>query len=49
MIENFTQPPQCMPDECKIENDTIQAYRNFYKAHKKEFATWKNQVPEWFN
>tara|TARA_R100001015_G_C4599814_1_gene154820 strand:- start:7 stop:474 length:468 start_codon:yes stop_codon:yes gene_type:complete len=45
----FNMPPQCMPDECKQEFDTIQAYRKFYKAHKREFATWKNQVPAWFN
>ena len=44
----FQEPPQCMPDECKRE-DTITAYRSFYRAHKREFATWKNQVPEWFN
>ena len=44
----FNMPPQCMPDECKQEFDTIQAYREFYKAHKKEFATWKNEVPSWF-
>tara|TARA_R100000951_G_scaffold109454_1_gene106587 strand:- start:88 stop:645 length:558 start_codon:yes stop_codon:yes gene_type:complete len=51
----FQLPPQCMPDECKIVgtndpvNNTIQAYREFYKAHKREFATWKNEVPPWFN
>jgi len=44
----FQEPPQCMPDECKRE-DTLTAYRNFYRAHKREFATWKNQVPDWFN
>ena len=44
----FQEPPQCMPDECKNENDTIEAYRNFYKAHKREFATWKNGTPTWF-
>jgi len=43
----FTPPPQCMPDECK-KNDTVQAYRDFYMAHKREFATWKTQVPSWF-
>ena len=43
----FTPPPQCMPDECK-KNDTVQAYRDFYMAHKREFATWKTQVPTWF-
>jgi len=45
----FKAPPQCMPDECKIEGDTIQAYRDFYKAHKREFATWKTEIPAWFN
>ena len=44
----FLEPPQCMPDECKQELNTIQAYREFYKAHKREFATWKNEVPTWF-
>jgi len=43
----FQPPPQCMPDECK-KNDTVQAYRDFYMAHKREFATWKTQVPSWF-
>ena len=41
-------PPQCMPDDCKKEGDTIEAYRDFYKAHKREFATWKNGTPTWF-
>lgn len=43
----FTTPPQCMPDHCK-DDDTIQAYRNYYITEKKEFAKWKTQVPEWF-
>ena len=37
-----------MPEECKRE-DAITAYRSFYRAHKREFATWKNGIPEWFN
>ena len=44
----YTMPPQCMPDDCKKEGDTIEAYRKFYKAHKREFATWKNGTPTWF-
>ena len=50
MIEDipFVEPPQCMPEECK-RDDAITAYRSFYRAHKREFATWKTQVPEWFN
>jgi hypothetical protein len=43
----FQPPPQCMPDDCK-KNDTVQAYQDFYMAHKREFATWKTQVPSWF-
>jgi len=43
----FLPPPQCMPDECKKE-DTVDAYRDFYKAHKREFATWKTRTPLWF-
>lgn len=43
----FTPPPQCMPEECKLD-DTIQAYRKFYMTHKREFATWKTRTPLWF-
>tara|TARA_R100001163_G_C5049082_1_gene186049 strand:- start:748 stop:1302 length:555 start_codon:yes stop_codon:yes gene_type:complete len=50
----FIPPPQCMPDEIKIagtndpEKNTIDAYRNFYKSHKKDFATWKTRIPDWY-
>jgi hypothetical protein len=44
----FLELPQCMPDDCK-RDDAITAYRGFYRAHKREFATWKNQTPHWFN
>ena len=40
---------QAMPDYCKINNDPISAYRNYYIKEKKNFATWKNRpVPEWY-
>ena len=45
---NVTAFPQCMPDDCKRE-DAVTAYRSFYRAHKREFATWKNGIPMWFN
>ena len=45
----FKMPPQCMPDDCKIKNNTVEAYQKYYKAHKREFATWKNSIPLWFN
>ena len=37
---NFTAPPQCMPDEYKC-NDTVKAYRNYYKYGKSHIAEWK--------
>ena len=47
---DFTDPPQCMPDEYK-DNDYVTAYRNYYKGEKKYFAKWEKgrQQPEWWN
>lgn len=45
----WVDPPQCMPDECKVEGDPVQAYRNYYNSHKAHFARWTNRkVPKWF-
>jgi len=44
----FTPPPQCMPDECKIADDTIAAYRKYYKEKKSHIAVWKTKIPKWF-
>lgn len=38
----FTQPAQAMPDEYK-DNDSIIAYRNYYKHGKKHLHDWKNR------
>ena len=45
----FSPPPQCMPVHCKIEGDSIAAYRNYYRIEKARFATWKapRETPEW--
>ena len=44
-----TEMVQAMPDYCKINNDPISAYRNYYIKEKKNFVTWKNRpVPEWY-
>ena len=42
--------PQCMPDECKVSGDPVQAYKNYYKLHKRKFAKWEPQseTPDWF-
>jgi hypothetical protein len=39
---------QCMPEECKVPNDPVQAYRNYYRTHKRDIARWKlGNVPQW--
>ena len=30
----FTEPPQCMPDEYKVEGDSLSAYWNYYEQEK---------------
>ena len=47
--DDFTDPPQCMPDHCKGD-DAVSAYQNYYIMEKSDFATWKRRDrPEWFN
>lgn len=38
----FTQPTQAMADEFKCD-DSIVAYRNYYKCGKKHLHAWKNR------
>ena len=43
-----TQFAQAMPDEYKVPNDPIVAYRQFYIGDKLRFARWtKRTAPEW--
>tara|TARA_R110002012_G_scaffold21298_1_gene74578 strand:+ start:355 stop:867 length:513 start_codon:yes stop_codon:yes gene_type:complete len=46
---NFTEPPQCMPDEYKDKNYVV-AYRRYYVGEKKYFAKWEKgrSQPEWW-
>ena len=36
----FTEPPQAMPEDCRSEN-TVEAYRQYYRKYKSVFATWR--------
>lgn len=48
--KGLTPFPQAMPDEYKVENDPVAAYRKFYIAEKMQFARWtKRKVPSWVN
>jgi len=46
----FTEPPQCMPDYCKIEGDSITSYRQYYMNEKHTIAVWKDESrkPIWY-
>lgn len=51
----ITKPPQCMPDEYK-QDDTIEAYRDYYKHGKRVDKNGKNMMvytrrypPEWLS
>jgi hypothetical protein len=51
---NFTEPTPAMPDECKVENDSISSYRNYYFLKKKHIISWKGKInsriqPKWYS
>lgn len=43
----LTEFARAMPEQFKKIPDTVEAYRAYYKT--KEFATWKNGVPNWIS
>lgn len=43
-----TQPPQAMPDDVKVEGDSLSAYKNYYINYKSGFNKYtKREVPTW--
>ena len=49
LIGYFSNPPQCMPDQYKVNDDPIQGYRNYYLGDKARFARWQySSVPDWW-
>lgn len=48
-----TPPAIAMPDDCKVVNDPVKSYHNYYRMYKKNFAKWtyngtEVSPPEWF-
>jgi hypothetical protein len=39
----FTEPPQCMPDEYKVEGDSLSAYWNYYEQEKSKIRNKNEQ------
>lgn len=48
-LDAFTEPPPAMPDYCKVKNDAVSSYRNYYINEKYGFAKWtKRETPIWY-
>lgn len=48
-IGDFTEPTPAMPDDCKIENNSIASYRKYYQLYKSHIANWKfRNIPDWY-
>lgn len=45
----FTQFAIAMPDTCKISEDPVECYRQYYRVHKRRMAKWKTREPDWFS
>ena len=49
-LGEWSEPPQCMPDDVKVENDSLSAYHKYYAVYKKGFAKWTDRpVPTFMN
>ncbi len=47
--QSLTPFAQAMPDEYKVVDDPVLAYRRFYLGDKSRFAKWsKREVPSWY-
>ena len=44
---DFVDPPQAMPDDVKT-HDAIDAYQNYYRVYKKDFAKWTARETQGF-
>jgi hypothetical protein len=46
----MTRFARAMPDECKIDNDVVASYRNYYNISKQNILKWtKRDIPKWIN
>lgn len=46
----FTGPTPAMPDEVKINDNSLASYRNYYINNKTHLASWKKRsTPEWYS
>lgn len=49
LLKAWEDPPQAMPDYCKVPGDAVAAYRNYYNNEKHEIAMWNHSdIPHWY-
>ena len=49
ITDQWSDPPPAMPDDCKVNNNSILSYQQYYVMEKSKFATWKNRrIPSWY-
>lgn len=45
----FSEPPQAMPESCKMTGNAVLAYRQYYMLEKRDFAKWtRRSIPAWY-
>ena len=45
----FREPPKCVHDDFKGMDDTVEAYRAYYRRDKADIVTWtKRNKPDWY-
>lgn len=42
-LQRFFEPPQAMPDEYKVNKDSVSAYHNYYRYGKTHLHSWKRR------
>ena len=48
-VGDWVDPPQAMPDDAKVPGNSVEAYRNYYRIHKRRMANWKIRgTPNWY-
>jgi hypothetical protein len=47
ICEVFSDPPACMPDDCKTQ-DITESYKEYYRKYKAYIYSWtRRERPEW--
>lgn len=47
-IGEFTEPPKCMPDHCKVDESVTESYQKYYLIEKTKLLSWKRRTVPYF-